>query len=98
MPFQPLGSINTALWRYQSFDPISGFTTENYINLIEMKKMKIYRDAAGFSGSPPVANVGPNPKVWLWFDTDRVDTRDADLTLSGLEAIAFIADLDAIYI
>jgi hypothetical protein len=101
MPFQPLGSINTSLWRYQSADPISGLITENYVNLIEVKKMKVYRDAAGYSpvGSPPImtANVGVNPKVWLWFSTDRIDDRDADLTLTGLEAASFISELDAIY-
>ena len=94
MPFQPLGSINTALWRYQSMDSITGFVTENYINLSSMSKMKVYRDAQ--AGSPPI--VGPNPKVWIWFNKpDRVDSRDADLTLSGVEAAAFILDLDLLY-
>ncbi len=97
MPFQPLGSINTALWRYQSADSITGNVTDNYINLSEMSKMKVYRDASGFSGSPPTGNVGQNPKVWIWFNTDRLDSRDADLTLSGTEAAAFITDLDLLY-
>jgi hypothetical protein len=105
MPFQPLGSINTSLWRYASADLVTGLVTENYVNLIEVKKMKVFRDVTGQSvtggiftpnGSPPI-NVGPNPKVWLWFATNRIDDRDADLTLSGSEAKEFIAQLDAIY-
>jgi hypothetical protein len=102
MPFQPLGSINTSLWRYQSADPISGLVTENYVNLIEVKKMKVYRDAASVIPNPqvtpaPFLALGPNPKVWLWFSTDRIDDRDADLILSGPEAASFITELDKIY-
>jgi hypothetical protein len=103
MPFQPLGSINTSLWRYQSADPITGFVTENYVNLIEVKKIKVYRDAATPIPNPqvnhpaPFLAVGPQPKVWIWFQTDRLDTRDPDLTLSGLEAASFITELDKFY-
>lgn len=84
MPFQSTGSINTALWRSQSTDPVSGVVTENYINLSEVKKMKTLRDSS-------------NPKVWLWFQTDRLDSRDADLILSGAEAAVFLAALDGLY-
>jgi hypothetical protein len=104
MPFQPLGSINTSLWRYASQDAVSGLICENYVNLIEIRKMKVFRDIAGTivngvfqpAGSPPVT-VGQSPKVWIWFQTNRIDDRDADLTLSGDEAKSFIGELDAIY-
>ena len=92
MPFQPLGSVNVALWRFQSTDPISGIIIDNYINLSGIAKMKFNRaDITDPNSSHSQV------KVWFWFGIDHLDNRDPDLTLNGSEAVSFINDIDNIF-
>jgi hypothetical protein len=87
MPFQPAASVNTAFWRHQVLDSTNVVIQDEILNLASVKKMKIIRNAQTSSQN----------YVWLWFDTSRLD-KDPDLILKGSDAIAFIADIDAIFV
>jgi hypothetical protein len=89
MPFQPDSAIDTALWRWQFTNAQSQVISEVYINLGFIKFIKTTRT------NPPVVG-GQTPTVSIWYYGSATD-KNPDVTLDGNAAIAFLADLDAIW-
>jgi hypothetical protein len=83
MPFQKDSSIDTALWRYQTLLN-SVVTVEQYVNLGQVKYMKINR-------------IGPNAHVWIWYDLNKSKDKEPDVVLEGDAAVQFYTDMDTVF-